>query len=142
MDYIAPILLIIFSVFYWASWANCRRTKNGFREDLTDCTVGQLTGETVQRKAHAGGLSAQTHKKTTVVYTYEVDGKPYTCETVVLDRFQAMPASSKVVYQKKNPQVCYLPEFEKVDEKGMQLSYLGLGLLFLVLAALTLLRLF
>ena len=140
MDYIAPILLVIFSIFYWVSWANSRRTKNGFREDLTDCTVGQLTGETVQRKAHAGGLSAQTHKKTTVVYTYQVDDKSYTCETVVLDRFQAMPASTKVVYQKKNPQVCYLPEFEKMDEKGMQLSYLCFGILCLALAVFALLR--
>ena len=134
--------LILLSAFYFLSWFRTRRNKNGFHEDLTETAIGQLTGETVQRNVPSGSLSGKTHKKTTVTYAYQVDGTTYQCECVVLDRFQAMPASTKVVYQKKNPQVCYLPEFEKVDEKGMQLSYLGLGLLFLVLAALTLLRLF
>ena len=136
MDIIIPIVLIALSAFYFVSWVRSRRSKNGFREDLTETAIGQLTGETVQRKAPSSSLSGKTHKKTTVTYAYQVDGVIYQCECVVLDRFQAMPASTRVVYQRKHPNISYLPEFEKPDEKGMQLIMVSGGVFFLLMGLL------
>lgn len=136
MDIIIPIVLIALSAFYFVSWVRSRRSKNGFREDLTETAIGQLTGETVQRNVPSGSLSGKTHKKTTVTYAYQVDGTTYQCECVVLDRFQAMPASTRVVYQRKHPKLSYLPDFEKPDETGMGLVLLSGGIFFLVMGVL------
>lgn len=137
MDIIMPIILILLSAFYFVSWFRSRRNKNGFHEDLTETAVGQLTGETVQRKVPSNSLSGKTHKKTTVTYAYQVEGVTYQCECVVLDRFQAMPASTRVIYQRKHPKLSYLPEYEEPDNKGMQPVLLTGGVFFLLMGLLS-----
>ena len=137
MDIIMPIILILLSAFYFVSWFRSRRNKNGFHEDLTETAVGQLTGEAVQRKVPSNSLSGKTHKKTTVTYAYQVEGVTYQCECVVLDRFQAMPASTRVIYQRKHPKLSYLPEFEEPDNKGMQPVLLTGGVFFLLMGLLS-----
>ena len=101
-----------------------------------ELTTGQLTGETVERKATAHRFSDEKHKKTVVTYTYYVNNEPYQCECVLLDRFQAMPASTRVVYQRKRPEYAYLPEFEEPDVKGMRVYYLCSAVFFLLAAVL------
>ena len=140
MDYIIPIFLFLLSGFYWMNWSQSRQRKNGFRKDLTETVIGQRTDEKVQRKARKKAFSDQTCKKTTVIYSYQVDGVTYACECVVLDHFQALPASTRVTYQRKNPQFSYLPDFEKPDEKGMQPMLLTGAIFFLLIGILAILR--
>ena len=55
--------------------------------------------------------------------------------TAMMSMIKAVPASTKVVYQRKRPQMSYLPEFEEPDTKGMRGFYLS-GALFFLLSAL------
>jgi hypothetical protein len=103
-----------------------------------ELTTGQLTGETVERNATTRSLSDEKHKKTVVTYTYYVNNERYQCECVLLDRFQAMPASTKVVYQRKRPEYAYLPEFEAADTKGLANVHLATAIFFLLSALLAL----
>jgi hypothetical protein len=92
----------------------------------------------VERNAIAHRFSDAKHKKTVVTYTYYVNNEPYQCECVLLDRFQAMPASTKVVYQRKRPEYSYLPEFEEADTKGLANVHLATAIFFLLSAVLML----
>ena len=132
MEYVALVIFFLLSAGYFTAFGLTVYRQNGFREQDVETVLGQLTGQTVERKATAHRFSDEKHKKTVVTYTYYVNNEAHECECVLLDRFQAMPASTKVVYQRKRPYMAYLPEFEKPDVKGMRMFYLCAALFFLL----------
>lgn len=134
MEYVALVILFLLSAGYFTAFGLTIYRKNGFRVQDVETVTGQLTGETVERKATTHRFSEKKHKKTIATYTYYVNGKAYQCECTLLDHFKAMPASTKVVYQRRRPQLSYLPEFEEADLKGMQGFYFWGGLFFLLSA--------
>lgn len=136
MEYGALAIFFLLSIGYFAAWYWTRRHKNGFEESRIEVTTGQLTGETVERNATAHRFSDEKHKRTVVTYTYYVNNEKYECECVILDRFQAMPASTRVTYQRRRPRMSYLPDFEEPDTKGMRGFYLSAALFFLIAALL------
>ena len=138
MEYGALAIFFLLSIGYFAAWYWTRKHKNGFEESRVELTTGQLTGETVERNATAHRFSDEKHKRTVVTYTYYVNNEKYECECVILDRFQAMPASTRVVYQRKRPEYAYLPEFEEPDPKGMSTYHLCSAIFFLLAAVLVL----
>ena len=138
MEYVSLVIFFLLSAGYFAAFGLTIYRKNGFREQDVEIVTGQLTGETVERKVVAHGFSDQKQKKTVATYTYYVNGEAHHCECVLLDRFKSMPASTKVVYQRKHPYMAYLPEFEKPDVKGMRIFYLCAALFFLISSLLVL----
>ena len=135
MEYVALVILFLLSAGYFTAFGLTIYRKNGFRVQDVETVTGQLTGETVERKATTHRFSKKKHKKTIATYTYYVNGKAYQCECTLLDHFKAMPASTKVVYQRRRPQLSYLPEFEEADTKGTRGFYLSAAL-FVLLSAL------
>lgn len=136
MEYVALVIFFLLSAGYFTAFGLNIYRKNGFREQDVETVTGQLTGETVERKSTDRRFSDQKQKKTVVTYSYQVNGVKYDCECTLLDRFKAMPASTKVIYQRKRPQMAYLPEFEEPDTKGMRGFYLSAALFFLLSALL------
>ena len=134
MEYGALAIFILLAIGYFAAWYWTRKHQNGFEESRIEMTTGQLTGETVERKAITRSFSDEKHKRTVVTYTYYVNNEKYQCECVLLDRFQAVPASTRVVYQRKRPEYAYLPELEEADIKGMRAYYLSVAIFFLASA--------
>ena len=135
MEYIALGIFFLLSAGYFTAFGLTVYRKNGFRQQDVETVTGQLTGQTVERQIAARRYSERKQKKTVVTYSYQVNGVKYDCECTLLDRFKAVPASTKVVYQRKRPQMSYLPEFEEPDTKGMRGFYLS-GALFFLLSAL------
>ena len=136
MEYVALAIFFVLAAGYLTAFGLTVSSKNGFKDGLTEITTGQLTGQTVERKAPARRFSEEKHKKTVVTYTYYVNNVAYQCECILLDRYQAVPASTRVVYQRKQPQMAYLPEFEQADVKGLRIFYLCAGVFFLMAALL------
>ena len=134
MEYIALAIFGVLTVVYFMLWLRIRRDRNGFREELTTLTSGRLTNQVVQRKGKSGALGDEGNKKTQVTYTYEVNGVTYHCACTLVNHFRPVPASTKVVYQLKHPDMAYLPEFEKPDVKGMGAFYLSGAILFFSMA--------
>ena len=136
MEYIALGIYLLLSAGYFTAFGLTVYRKNGFREQDVETVTGQLTGETVERKAVTRHFSDQKQKRTVVTYSYQVNGVTYDCECTILDRFQAMPASTRVTYQRRRPRMSYLPDFEEPDTKGMRGFYLSAALFFLIAALL------
>ena len=136
MEFVALGIVAALAVVYFLLWNKIRKEQNGFRADLTEVTVGQLTNQVVHRKGKGGSFEDEPHKKTQVTYTYQVNEVNYRCDCTVIDRFKPMPASTKVVYQRKDPKMAYMPEFEEPDVKGMSSFYLSGTILFVLMAVL------
>ena len=136
MEYIALGIFFLLSAGYFTAFGLTIYRKNGFRQQDVETVTGQLTGQTVERQIAAHRFSDEKHKRTVVTYTYYVNNEKYECECVILDRFQAMPASTRVIYQRKRPRMSYLPEFEEADTKGTRGFYLSAALFFLLSALL------
>ena len=136
MEYVVLALVFVLAVVYMALWVRIRRNQNGFCDGMVEVTVGQLVAQSVQRKGKTGTFGDETHKKTQVTYRYQVNDVTYDCHCTIIDHFRPMPASTRVAYQRKNPQMSYLPEFEAPDVKGMSSFYLSGSVLFFVIGVL------
>ena len=133
MDYIILVAVFLLAgVDLWL-YLRIRREQNGYRTDLTEETVAQLIDQVVYRKGKSGN---EAHKKTVVSYRFQVSEVTYQTDCTLVDHFRPVPASTKMVFQRKNPQMAYLPEFEKPDVLGMSLFYLCGSVLFFLLGVL------
>ena len=135
LEYVALGIVVMLAIVYLALWFKTRREQNGFRPDLTLTVSAQLTDQVIQRKEKTSAFGEKVHKLTKVTYSYQVEGETYHCECTLVDHFKPVPASTKVICQRKRPQISVLPEFEKVDQKGMSVFYLSGSILFWILAA-------
>ena len=134
MNTIIFAAVLILAVTDLILYLRVRREQNGFRPDLTEEAVAQLSEHIVYRKGKDG--NDDQRKRTQIAYRFQVGDVTYQTECTLVDHFRPIPASTKVVYQRKNPQMAYLPEFEKPDVKGMSAVHLSGAILFFLLAVL------
>ncbi|MBQ9842670.1 MAG: hypothetical protein IJO31_00790 [Oscillospiraceae bacterium] len=129
----AAIILFIFAAAFLVALILNLRYELGFQDRFTGEIYAQLTHEKVERNIRLTKWGEACHKRTTATYSYMVNGVQYNHVCTVIDRFKRMPSSSKLIYQLKNPQAAYLPEFESCSLKGMRVFILFGMLLFVTL---------
>lgn len=89
------------------------RITRDFRGDKAAEVSGKLSFYELRKNVALKKADTHHGDRTYFAYSYEVGGITYTTRKKVTDlRPKRLPASTKIIYQVRNPKYSYLPEFE------------------------------